>query len=444
LATDRVLPGFLKHQIGSKTEPRLAVLVTTAIAVGIVWAGDLNFVATIITMFFLATYGSMNLAAGIEKFIGNPSYRPKFNLPWVFSIAGALGCFAAMLLINVPATLVVMAVVFITFLALERRALRTEFGDVRNGMWATIARHSLLKLESAPRRSKNWRPNVVVFTGQPHNREHLVEAGDWLTRGQGVVSFVEILVGDIGELAMTGKRDEHREQIAQFIADAGLAAFAECQIAHNFFDGALTVVQAHGLAGLEPNTVLMGLSDTPEGMAKQQELVPPLTALGKSVLLLSYDHERGYGDRARIDVWWGGRSRNGELMLLLAHIVRSHRAWGGAKVRLLQIVKDESKMDATRAMLEKLLEDVRVRATPKPVLMKPGESVRDTIARTSAEADLTIIGMQMPGRDDAVLAAQRVQELTEPLGSMLLVRSAETSDVLSGDTVMIEALPPRD
>jgi hypothetical protein len=101
-------------------------------------------------------------------------------------------------------------------------------------------------------------------------------------------------------------------------------------------------------------------------------------------------------------------------------------------------------MDATRAMLEKLLEDVRVRATPKPVLMKPGESVRDTIAHTSAEADLTIIGMQMPGRDDAVLAAQRVQELTEPLGSMLLVRSAETSDVLSGDTVMIEALPPRD
>ena len=69
LAMDRVIPHFFGSQLGHRTEPRAAILVTTAIAVGIVWMGSLNFVATIITMFFLATYGTMNLAAGIEKLI---------------------------------------------------------------------------------------------------------------------------------------------------------------------------------------------------------------------------------------------------------------------------------------------------------------------------------------------------------------------------------------
>ncbi|MBD3276198.1 MAG: amino acid permease, partial [Candidatus Marinimicrobia bacterium] len=81
LAYDRVLPKFLASQLGSKTEPRAAVLLTTGIAVAVIWMGDLNFVAVIISMFFLNTYGMINLTAGLEKMSGNPSYRPKFKVP---------------------------------------------------------------------------------------------------------------------------------------------------------------------------------------------------------------------------------------------------------------------------------------------------------------------------------------------------------------------------
>ncbi|MFQ5968404.1 MAG: hypothetical protein ACE5MI_12475, partial [Acidimicrobiia bacterium] len=55
----------------------LAVLAIIA-AFGIIWAGDLNFVAPIITMFFLNTYAMTNLVAGIENLVGNPSFRPRF------------------------------------------------------------------------------------------------------------------------------------------------------------------------------------------------------------------------------------------------------------------------------------------------------------------------------------------------------------------------------
>ena len=135
-----------------------------------------------------------------------------------------------------------------------------------------------------------------------------------------------------------------------------------------------------------------------------------------------------------------GTSRS-RAMLLLAHIIRSHRDWSGAKVRLLQIIDNESETEETRKRLTSLLAEVRVKASPKAVVRNPDESVSEAIARTSGDADLTIIGMQMPTVSNAEETAQRVHDLIDPLGSVLMVRSAETEDVLSGDTVMVEALP---
>ncbi len=91
IARDNVVPRVLTHQMGSPTEPRLAVLVSTGIAVAVIWAGDLNVVAPVITMFFLNTYGMTNLVASIERLVGNPSFRPRFRIHWSVSLLGAAG-----------------------------------------------------------------------------------------------------------------------------------------------------------------------------------------------------------------------------------------------------------------------------------------------------------------------------------------------------------------
>ncbi len=88
----------------------MAVLLTAGIAIGVVWLGDLNFVAPVISMFFLNTYGMTNLVAGIEKLVGNPSYRPRFNIHWGVSMLGALGCYGAMFLINPIATVAAIVI----------------------------------------------------------------------------------------------------------------------------------------------------------------------------------------------------------------------------------------------------------------------------------------------------------------------------------------------
>ena len=154
-----------------------------------------------------------------------------------------------------------------------------------------------------------------------------------LTRGYGIVSFYQLLVGNIDQLAEKRLRGVARRQIRTFIQEQNMSAFAEADIVENFYAGAVTVSQSHGVGGLEPNTVLMGWSDTEGGRTLSLRLLSTLYELGKSVLFLHHDEERGFGNQKVIDVWWRGRSGNGDLMLLLSHIIAQNPTWDGASIR---------------------------------------------------------------------------------------------------------------
>ena len=433
LAFDNVLPRGLGARLGSKTEPRVAVLVTTALAVAVVWMGDLNFVAPVISMFFLNTYGMTNLAAGIEKLVGNPSYRPRFNIHWSVSMLGALGCYGAMFLINAPATVVAIVISYGIFFLLERRSLQRTWGDLRSGLWFTLARYSLLNLEGTRFHAKNWRPNILVFTGQPHNREQLVALADWLARGHGIVTFTQLLIGDVDQIVESNLREAARKRIRTYIQDRRMLAFAEVDIAPDFYTGALTVAQSHGVGGLEPNTVLLGWSRTPEGRTRQIELMHALAALGKSVLLLRYDGERGYGKRLVIDVWWGGRGGNADLMLLLAHIISQHRSWADADIRLLRIIDGEEGRAGTLAHMQATLDAVRVIATPVVIVRGDDQSTQEVISTWSRESDLSLLGLKIPAHLEDAEYSRRVDRLMAQMGSVLLVRSAQNEDILDVD-----------
>jgi hypothetical protein len=433
LAFDNVLPRVLGARMGSKTEPRAAVLVTTALAVAVVWMGDLNFVAPVISMFFLNTYGMTNLAAGIEKLVGNPSYRPRFNIHWSVSMLGALGCYGVMFLINAPATVVAIIISYGIFFLLERRSLQRTWGDLRSGLWFTLARYALLNLESTRFHAKNWRPNILVFTGQPHNREQLVALADWLARGHGIVTFTQLLTGDMEQIVESNLREAARRRIRTYIQDRRMLAFAEVDIAPDFYTGALTVAQSHGVGGLEPNTVLLGWSRTPTGRTQQIELMHMLAALGKSVLFLRYDEERGFGKRQVIDVWWGGRGGNADLMLLLAYIISQHRSWADADIRLLRVIDGKEGRAATLEHMQATLDAVRVNAEPVVIVRENGQSTQELITAWSKESDLSLLGLKIPAHLEDEEYGRRVDRLMAQMGSVLLVRSAQNEDILDVD-----------
>ena len=432
VALDGIVPRVFGHQLGSGTEPRLAVIVTTAFAVTVVWMGELNFVATIITMFFLNTYGMLNLTAGIERIVGNPSFRPRFRFPGIVSLIGAAGCYGAMFLINAKATVIAIILSYGIFILLEQRSLRQDWGDIRHGIWFAIARLGLLRLESEPYNVRNWRPNVVVFSGIPHSREQLLDAGTWFVSARGLTTFYHLLQGDFDELVARGLREASRKHLHKYLAEQNVTAFAESTIVNDFYQGVLDILQAHGIAGLEPNTALMGWSSQAEGQWAQLNLMRRAVALKKSLLFLNYDSQLGFGKKRKIDVWWGGKDRNAELMLLLAHIICQSPPWTGAKIRVLRMIKNEEGRKGAEAHITELLKAVRVKA--KPVILVPPEpetTFNSILGETSMESDLVFLGMRLPSVEEIGEYARYIDTLLESLPSTFLVRSAETVDILS-------------
>lgn len=431
LAQDRLVPYVLGSRLGSPTEPRMAVLVSTAIAVAVVWMGDLDFVAPALTLFFLNTYGMTNLAHAIEILVGNPSYRPRIRVHWGLALLGAIGCYGAMFLIDPRATILAIIASYGVFFYFERRRLTSTWGDLRSGLWFALARFALLRLEGEQWHVKNWRPNILVFTGQPHNREQLTETADWLSHGQGVVSFFQLLVGDFQQLSEQGLRKGARRRIREYIRNRQMQAFAEVDIVDDFVSGALTVSQAHGIGGLEPNAVLMGWSQTADGLVTQLRLLRGLVALEKSVFLLHVDDIVGFGNRAVIDVWWRGRGGNADLMVLIAHLIRQHRSWAGARIRVLRAIDGEEGREQTRLHSEDLLARARVDAESIVIVKdRPDQPFADILETHSARSDLTLIGLNVPSEEQGTEYVRRVDEALRRIGTVLLVYGAQHDDLL--------------
>lgn len=431
LATDRLVPRWMASQLGSPTEPRAAVLLTTGIALLVIWLGDLNFVAPVISMFFLNTYGMLNLVAGLERLIGNPSFRPQLKVPAAASLLGAVGCYFAMCLISFPATVVAVGFSYGAFWLIQRRSLRRTWGDARSGLWFSLARYALLELEARPAETKNWRPNILVFTGQPQNRQHLAEVADWLSVGRGIVTLTQLVVGDFERVATQGLQDTARRGIQQYIKQSGMLALAEAKVVGDFESGVLTAAQAHGMGRLAPNAVLLGWTGKADGVARQTRLLRGLALLGQSVLLLRYDTERGWGDQQRIDVWWRGRGPNADLMLLLAHLTRQHEDWRGAEIRLLRVLPTREGKEQAEAHLQQVLQEVRVTAeVVVAVRDHPSQPLTELFARHSQGTALTFFGTGVPGPDELESYGQRLAEIAGSVGSVLFVRSGSRSRLL--------------
>lgn len=432
IARDGVVPRWMGHQLGSVTEPRAAVLITGVIALLIILMGDLNVVAPIISMFFLNTYGMVNLANGIESFVKNPSYRPRFKTPWQVSLLGALGCYSAMFLINPLATLIAIFISYGVFLYLQRRQISRTWGDVRNGLWFSIARFALLHLESQRWHVKNWRPNIIVFTGQPHNRQQLVEVSEWLSLGRGVVTFFQFIIHtEKSTRSEANLRETARKHIRSYIDAHGMKAFAEAEIVPDFITGAKMVAQAHGIGSLTANTILMGWSDSPTGIITQLNLMRDLVNLKKSVILLRHDDKRGFGERKTINVWWKGKGGNADLMLLLVHFIRQHPSWSAAKVRVIRVVDRLEAVNDTQRHLTELIEEVRVKAEPLTIVRDtPNQRLGDVIQERNLHADLTILGLWVSPEDQTESYSQRLYDVVSSLGSVLLVRNAQTDEDL--------------
>ncbi|MGF1460050.1 MAG: Na-K-Cl cotransporter [Leptolyngbyaceae cyanobacterium] len=438
LARDGVLPKSLRwlgKGDGPNDEPRLGTLFSLGIALAAVSIGDLNLIAPVLTMFFLTTYMVLNVAAGIEGFLQSPSFRPTFKVHWAFSLVGAVACLSIMFLINAVATVVAAAIVLGIYLWLERREIEGTWGDVRQGVWLSLIRTGLFRIKG-PLDSKNWRPHLLVFSGAPTKRWHLLDMSNALTHRRGLFTVASVLP--------EGSRDVSRQEkleatLQEYLEKRGIQAFVRLVTASDPFQGMKQLIEAYGMGPLVPNTVLLGDTENPEGRDRFSELVAQCHQAKRNVIILRSSPEqftlvcRRPTRFRRIDVWWGGLQSNGGLMLILAYLLRSSWEWRGAEICLKLVVPNDTAAESAEANLQQLTERLRIGATSQ-VIVARDRSFDEILLISSQTADLVLLGLATPDSvEDFNDYYAKLQQRISPLANTLLVMASEElafSDVL--------------
>lgn len=433
MARDEVLPRplrFLGRGAAEDDSPRAGTAVTLGIVLLAIWLADLNMVAPILTMFFLTSYMTVNLAAGIEGFLKSPSFRPAFRTNWVVCMLGALGCLLIMFLIHAPATILAAAVVLGVFIWLERRQLRGTWGDVRSGIWLALVRMGLLRV-AGQEDPRNWRPHPLVLSGEDDRRWPLIDFANAITHNRGLVTIASV----IPESEEEGERQAELEaEFRSYLKRRGVEAFVRTVSAPDPFTGARRLVEIYGFGSLVPNTIVLGTSEKMERRDRYCRMIETFHRKRRNVVILRDPEHTGFGRRRTIDVWWGGLQANGGLMLVLAYLLRTNVEWEQAEVRLKLAVRSAEAADEARGELEALLADLRIGEVRLDIIVSDDRPFSEILRSASAGADIVFLGMASPAAvDDFRAYYDQLQEMSAglpPTAFVLADGTLEFAEVL--------------
>jgi hypothetical protein len=422
LSRDGLAPALF-GRTSSTGQPTIATWVSGAIALGAVALGGLNAVAQFVTVLFLTLYVMVNLAAALENLVGDPSFRPTIRVPWWISLSGSCGAIAVMFLISPVACIAAVVLEAALYLYLRRRVLRREWGDVRAGMWIAVARFALLKLRESSTDPRNWRPHILLFAGDTGKRINLVRLASWFNQDRGIVTACRLLTGDLRDGSV--EIDRIRAEMEAEVDEAGITAFCEAHVVPDFETGVLDIAQAAGVGELSSNTVMFGWSKERERLASQLRIMRALVNAGKSTIISRIQWAHEPGQEKRIDLWWGGLQNNGDLMLLLAHLLRLNSEWSDARLTVRSIARSETERDSQHAGLAELLSEHRIEADTE-VLYEPDadRDIAEILHAKSATADVVFLGLMIPAFGEEVRYAARLEQLASGLRTTIFVRNA--------------------
>jgi len=404
LAVDGVVPKLLGRGYGRHNNPRFAVLISFVLALTAALFGSFNAVASLLTMFFLTTYGLLNLAAALEGMMHNPSWRPAFKIHWIFPLLGALGCLGAMFMINAGVAFVAIALSLVVYYFMQQHRLNAYWGNIKYAVWMFVIRIALYRVVKDKPRERSWRPNLLVLSGAPANHWNLIVLADALSHGKGFLTVAAVLKrAGMGE----GRVDALESTIRGYLLQRRVPALVKVHTSDDdVWSAAREIVRTYGFGPLEPNTVLLGTADRPENFGAFTQLLMTVFKERKNLVLVHEPQQVTVPGRAgRIDVWWRRQGKNAGLMLALAFLLKTSPEWDGAQLLLKTVVDNESEKSAQEKHLSAFVESANIPASVEVLVSRGGYA--DVIRRASKDASIVFMGLRSPGEEETAAAYQR-------------------------------------
>lgn len=402
LARDRVFPlvklnALLARGRGPAHEPVNATLISGVLALTFVALGNVNFVAQIISMFFMVTYGALCTVSFLEHFAGNPSYRPSFRSRWYVSLLGAVMCFMMMFQMQPFYAVLALLIMIAIYRGLRytRQGERDLSAIIEGVMFQLTRRLQIYLQRSTVGVTRDWRPSMVSITRHSLDRLELFDLMRWICQRHGFGQLIQYVEG---KLSADSQRyaDKMKEKLITQTEIAQAGIFVEAITAPSYSSALAQVVQLPGVSGLPNNSVLFEYSrehpEEIEEVLKGAELVAPL---GFNVCILRSSGFR-FGYRKQIHVWLTGDDLdNAPLQIMLAYIIVGHPEWDDAEISLFACYP-AAYVDQELEKLNRLIQEGRLPISQhkvSPVTYNDESSFERAAAARSANADLVILGI---------------------------------------------------
>lgn len=422
---------------GKSREPIRAMVLSFAIAAAVlIWAASqdaskandamnpINIVAEAVAMFNLFTYALINLAAFVESFGANPSFRPTFKFfSWHIALFGFITSIIISLLINPPIAVLSLIILIGLYLVARRRNMEINFGDARRGLIFTTIRKNILTLSKMPEDSKNWRPRIAVMVNGI-NHASLLRFAEFFNNRRGLVTTISIIPKE-DESTDIQTKSEIQKQISDF-AHMNDATFFSSVIAAENTDMALnTYLQSiNNNNPISPNTILCGWPHSTDRHRPFLEHINTIISLNFNCII-SCNPDYPVATDGPIDIWWRGR-QNGSLMLILAYLLQCNPQFKNHQLRLIRVYANEDK-DEARKEMENLLTTARMNAEIK--LIPNTKDFNATFKTTSYSAAAIFIGFIKPTSAEFDMFATSKTELLQDMPTTFLICSNGDADL---------------
>ncbi|KRY01132.1 Solute carrier family 12 member 1 [Trichinella pseudospiralis] len=289
LCNDNLFPyiRYFGRGYGRNNEPRPAYMLTFLIACCVIAIGDLNIIAPIISNFFLASYALINYACFDASYSQSLGFRPAFKYynMWL-SLCGALLCLGVMIVINWWATLVTVAVILILYIYLLRRKPNVNWGSSGQAHALRNALNAMYRLDNTEEHVKNYRPQILVLTGNLSERNHLLNFATSITKDSCLLISAEVIVSDNPDSLISTVTDEEAKCTA-WLAKNKYRAFFHAVSSASLSDGVRQLLQISGLGKLKPNILLLGFKNNWK-TSKLDDIAEYVTTIG-----LAFDADFG-------------------------------------------------------------------------------------------------------------------------------------------------------
>ena len=391
MGAPRILQALSEHKIvplssffAKKTEsgePRNAAIFTGFTVLLAILPGNLNMLATLITMFFLITYGMLNLVVFIQQSMKIISFRPTFRIPRFVSLFGAISCLFMMFLINPIFSAVAIIIIILIYIWLTRKELDPEFGDIRGGMFLALAERASRVAAKFPRHQISWKPDLLLPIDDPRV---------W----SGSLMFIRDITYPSGSIfAFTVSSDKREEmlqalhQLLDPLREQNVFVNAAVIEDDSFVHGTRVVMQTLQGGAFRPNLLFLTLGNDGSKDADTATLIQEAYEDKLGILLLRQHPRVAFGMQNDINLWLRERSTNWHLAILIALYLRNN--WGG-KLNLVTTAKTEADRRRMYNFLELLSNTARLPSLTEFVVVKG--DLDDTIAQ-APRADINIMGI---------------------------------------------------